>query len=97
MKRMFKITFENGTAWTVIRFVEVEEFQCAQDALDVMIDQCERNGEAVFFLTQEEINSGNFSENEYVVGGNHARYLHHRGLFHMEEVHRTTDINLCIA
>lgn len=97
MKRMFKITFGNGTAWTVIRFVEVEKFQCEQDALDIMIDQCERNREESFFLTQEEIDSGNFSDDEYVIGGNHARYLHHHGLFHMEEVPRTADINLCVA
>ena len=97
MKRMLKITFGNGTAWTVIRFVEIEAFQCEQDALDIMIDQCERNGEEGFFLTQKEIDSGNYPEDEYVIGGNHARYLHHRGLFLMEEVPRATGINLCVA
>ena len=95
MKRMFKITFGNGTAWTVIRFIEVDDFQCEQDALDIMIDQCERNGEEGFFLTHAEIDSGDFPADEYVIGGNHGRHLHHRGIFSIEEVSRTSDINLC--
>lgn len=97
MKRMFKITFGNGTAWSVIRFIEIEDYQCEQDAVDIMIDQFERDGEEGFLLTQVDIESGDFLEDEYIIGGNHGRYLHHRGLFHIEEVPHTSDVNLCVV
>jgi len=83
--KLYKITFGNGTAWTVIRHVQVEEFECEQDALDKLIDSFERTGETGFFLTQNEIDSGEYHSDEYVAGGNHGLYLHHYGLFKIEQ------------
>lgn len=80
MKR-YKITFGSGLILSYVRFVDVEDFECAQDAVDKMIDQLERDKNDGCFLSQKQIDSGEHFEDEYVIGGNNGRYLHHHGIF----------------
>lgn len=84
--KRFKITFGSGLAWTYIRFVDVEDFESEQDAVDTMIDQLEKDKEEGCFLTQDQIDSGDYYEDEYITGGNHGLFLHHHGVFNIEEV-----------
>ena len=84
--RVFNIKFGTGLAWVEDRDITVEDFQCEQDAVDKMIDFIEFCGDTGFFLTQDEIDSGEYGEDEYVVGGNHGRYLHHHGYFEITEI-----------
>ena len=83
--KQYKITFGNGTAWLEERIVAVEDFQCEQDAVDKMINLIEDNGETGLLLTQEEVDSGECNEDEYITGGNHGRHLRHYGLLSIQE------------
>jgi len=81
MKR-YKITHD--VYWDII---VVEDFQCEQDAVDILIDQLEIDGCEGCFLTQEDINSqDSIADEMYVAGGNHGRYLYHGGNFRVEAV-----------
>lgn len=54
-----------------------------QDALDVVIDNLEKNGASNIY-DLSEIENGDFYEDEYVVGGNHGVALVHYGEFRIE-------------
>ena len=84
--KQYSISFGNGTAWPEIRMVTVEDFECEQDAVDRMIDEIESCGDTGLFVTQDEVDSGECGEDEYIVGGNHGRFLRHYGLLAIEEV-----------
>ena len=84
--KRFKITFGNGTMYVVIRFVDVEPFECEQDALDKLIDSFERNGDEGYFITQKEIDENEIAEDQYIIGGNHGRYLYHHDLLLIEDI-----------
>ncbi len=84
--KIYEISFGTGTIYLHTEKVIVEDFDCAQDAFDKMIDSFEERGLEGFFLTQEEINSGNYGDDEYSVGGNHGRYLAHYGCFYIKEL-----------
>ena len=84
--KQFRIRFGTGLAWTEDRTITVEDYQCEQDAVDKMIDFIEFCGDTGYFLTQEEIDQCEIGEDEYIVGGNHGRFLKHYGLFSVEEV-----------
>ena len=84
--KTFKITFGNGSAWAEVHHVQVEDFEHEQDAVDKLIDKFERTDCTGFLLTQDDMDSGEYYSDEYVVGGNHGLGLHHYGLFRIEEV-----------
>ena len=86
--KKYKINFGNGTAWLNTEIVEVEDYECEQDAVDKMIDKLESEGKEGLFLQPDEIqeNGGEHYDDEYVIGGNHGRILYHGGNFNIEEV-----------
>jgi hypothetical protein len=43
--KKYRITFRTGTYESATRIVEVEDFECEQDALDKMIDELKRRSE----------------------------------------------------
>ena len=83
--KTYKITFGVGLSWTYIRHIDVEAYESEQDALDKQIDQLEKDGDEGCFLTREQIESGDYGEDMYIIGGKHGRYLHHHGIFKIEE------------
>ena len=82
----YKVTFGSGLAWPIVRIVETEEWQSAQDALDILIDQLESEGCEGCFLSRNDLDSGQYYEDEYVVGGNHGRALLHHGILLIEKL-----------
>ena len=64
--------------------IEVEDFECAQDAFDKLVDQLEADGYDGFFITADEADE--LCEDQYSIGGNHSRYVLHDGLFYIKEV-----------
>ena len=83
---LYKITFGSGLAWLNERIIETEEWHCEQDALDILIDQLEQEGLTGLFLSEAELESGQYKEGEYVVGGNHGRALLHHGTLLIEKL-----------
>mgnify|MGYP000886263739 FL=1 len=86
--KKYKINFGNGTAWLNTEIVEVEDYECEQDAVDKMIDKLENEGSEGCFLDPSEIteNGGTYPDDEYIIGGNHDRILYHGGNFLIEKV-----------
>lgn len=86
MKR-YEVYFGNGTAFLVKREVEVEEWECEQDALDRVIDELEAEGSEGYFIPYEDTKEGGGEvyEDEYVTGGNSGRLLYHGGHLRIEE------------
>jgi hypothetical protein len=86
--KKYRITFRTGTYESATRIVEVEDFECEQDALDKMIDELEAEGSEGYFLKWEDTTEegSDHYEDEYIVGGNHGRILHHYGIFNIKEV-----------
>ncbi len=82
--RKFNIMIGSGLFQPFIFDVEVEDFECAQDAFDKVVDQMEREGNDGLFIPANEI--GCYNEDQYVVGGNHGRYVLHDGVFQIREV-----------
>ena len=82
----FKITFGSGLAWPIVQIVETEEWQSELDALDILIDRLEQEGLEGLFLSQNELNSGEYHEDEYIIGGNHGRALLHHGNLFIEKL-----------
>ena len=80
----YKITIGTDCYQPFQKIVEVEEFEGAQEALDKLIDNLEKEGCEGFFGTQEEIDSKELYDDEYVIGGNHCRILKHYGIFNIE-------------
>ena len=86
MRMLYRITFGSGLAWLNERIVETEEWQCEQDALDILIDQLELEGLTGLVISEAELERGDFQEDEYVVGGNHGRALLHHGTLLIEKL-----------
>ena len=84
--KKYNISFGTGTAWLETKTIEVEDYECEQDALDKMIDELEEEGSEGYFITLEETqeNGGDYCEDEYIIGGNHGRILLHYGNFNIE-------------
>jgi len=81
----YRISFGSGLAWAVVRFViDYDTCLCEQSVLDRMIDNLEKNGEDGWFLASEQATE--IPEDEYVIGGNHGRYLYHKGQLIIEPV-----------
>lgn len=83
---LYKITFGSGLAWLNVRVVKTEEWHCEQDALDILIDQLEQEGLTGLLLSEAELESGEYGEDDYIVGGNHGRALLHHGALHIEKL-----------
>ena len=83
MKR-FEITIGSGFWQLYVFDVEVEDFECAQDAFDKLVNQLEADGNEGLFIPPEEIDC--YNEDQYSVGGNHGRYVLHDGIFYIREV-----------
>ena len=83
--KIYEITIGTGTAWLNVQKIIVEDYQCEQDALDIMIDRFEENKD-VHLLTQEEIDIGEYFPDEYITGGNHGKCLVHFGSFNIKEL-----------
>lgn len=86
--KKYKITFGTGTAWTETRIIEVENFECEQDAIDKLIDELENEGSEGYFIPNYELseNGGEYFEDEYITGGNQGRNLYHGGNLIIEEI-----------
>jgi len=82
----YKIVFGSGLVYPHEFLIAAEGFECEQDAIDILINQLESKGYHGLFLTQEDIDSGAYGEDEYITGGNHGLYLHHNGSLIIEEV-----------
>jgi len=81
MAKTFKISFGSGFAWKVVRFVQVEDWEHEQNAIDKMIDKFEDTEDMGFFVNPDE-----YPEDEYIIGGNHCLALYHGGNLHIERV-----------
>ena len=80
----YKISYGNGSAWLSEKIITVDEETTDYGSLiDILIDKLEKNGEEHFFLKPEEIDK--YSEDMYVVGGNHGRYLYHNGYLNIQK------------
>lgn len=82
----YKIKYGSGLAWIYEEVVEVEDFEYEKDALDKLIDNLEKRGYMGCFASQEEIDNGKYNEDEYVIGGNHGKYLLHFGNLNIEGI-----------
>ena len=68
-----------------VSIVEVEDFQCEQDAVDSLINHLESEGCEGCFLSHEDVeHPDGIACDMYVIGGNHGRYLYHGGNFRIE-------------
>ena len=83
MKR-FEITIGSGFIHPYEYIVEVEDYECAQDAFDKMVDKLEKEDNESIFILPETIDE--YYEDQYSVGGNHGRYVFHDGIFYIKEV-----------
>lgn len=81
--KKYRITYGSGLAWAHEETVKIEDFECEQDAVDKLIDGLERHGCTGCFASQEEIDNGDFNEDEYIIGGSHGKYLLHFGNFNI--------------
>lgn len=84
----YKISIGTGLAWLHEETIEVEDYDCEQDALDKMIDGIEDRGETGLFKTMDEIEAEEINDDEYIIGGNHGLCLMHYGSFAIEELNR---------
>ena len=82
--RRFKITIGSGIFEPFVFNIETEDFECAQDALDKLVDQLEAEGSEGLFIPPEEIDC--YNEDQYVIGGNHGRYVLHNGVFDIRDL-----------
>ena len=84
----YKFTIGTGFYQPFQKTIEIEDYMGAQDALDILIDNLEKEGCESFFGTQKEIDDGELFDDEYTIGGNHCRILKHYGTFIIEEVNK---------
>ena len=82
--KTYEISFSVGLAWPEIRRVEVQPWQSEFDALDLLIDRMESDGEEFFFVPDDEL--ATTPDDEYIVGGNSSRALRHYGLMSIKLV-----------
>ena len=84
MKKTYIISFGMGM-YLVKEQVAVEEWQCEQDAVDLLIDQYESKGYEGYLLSNEEVMSGEYHKDCFIIGGNNGRALLHSGYITIEE------------
>jgi hypothetical protein len=82
--RTFEITYGSGLACPYKAEIEVEDFECEQDAVGKLIDMHEANGDEGLFIPDDEIH--NYGADLYITGGNHSRHLYHHGVFEIREL-----------
>lgn len=91
--------YENGYVDTIYQFIiENAIFYVACfdeiEGLDLIIDYLEDEGDEAWFIqileeTDNYVIDGKgdkYYDDEYVIGGNHGRYLYHGGNFRIEEL-----------
>jgi len=81
--RVVKITYGSGLPWVHTNLIELEDWECEQDAIDKLIDKLESENFTGMFINPDNIDQ--FNADEYVTGGNHGLHLHHHGVFQIEE------------
>ena len=93
--KKYKITVGNGSAWVDTYDIEVEEWECEQDAVDSLIDtlQAEKKYGCFIWVKSEDeegkiidTEGHEYFQEEYIIGGNSGLYLYHGGTFRIEEV-----------
>ena len=57
-----------------------------QEAIDLIADYLEGQGNEGCFISNEEIDRGEIYEDEYIVAGNHCRNLYHGGHLYIPEI-----------
>ena len=82
--KIFEITIGSGMWQPYVFNIETEDFECAQDAFDKLVDKLESDGDIGLFIPPEEIEC--YNEDQYSVGGNHGLYVLHDGIFYIKEI-----------
>lgn len=80
----YRLSRGTGTAWLENIDISLPDANLdAQDVLDKVIDMLEEKGREDCFIKEEQLeeNGGDFSEDEYVTGGNHGLHLYTHGDF----------------
>ena len=84
--KKFEIQIGSGSWYPYIFEIETEDFQCSQDAWDILVDKLEAEGNEGFFTSWEEIEKEGYYADEYSIGGNHGRIVLHYGQFFIREI-----------
>ena len=66
--------------------IEVGDYETEQDVLDYLINKIETDGDEGLFIDPSRIYEYNCDE--YIIGGNHGRYLYHEGILSIKELIR---------
>jgi len=82
--KSYKITIGTGLVWPHEEVIQVEDWECEQDALDRLVDKFESENQMGYFITNEE--AAEYGEDEYTFTGNHGLNLLHCGDLYIEEV-----------
>jgi len=82
--KSYKITIGTGLVWPHEEVIQVEDWECEQDALDRLVDKFESENQMGYFITNEE--AAEYGEDEYTFTGNHGLNLLHYGELYIEEV-----------
>ena len=82
--KYYEITIGSGIIYPYEFIIEVEDYECAQDAFDKLVDKLEEEGNEGLFISPETIDE--YYEDQYSVGGNHGRYVLHDGIFYIKEI-----------
>lgn len=69
-----------------IETVEVEDWEDEGNAVENLIDKLESENHMGFFVTQKEIETNGYGEDEYITGGNHGLNLLHYGILYVERI-----------
>lgn len=84
--KYWEITIGSGFYQPYKFNIITEDFEHEQDALDHLVNKMESEGKEYIFTSDDEINEWGWGEDEYIVGGNHCRYVKHYGVFYIKEL-----------